>query len=250
MIVHTEAVVLRGMAFRESSRIVTLFTKKKGKISVLAKGARRMKSQFGSTLQPMSHVQAVYYYRPSRTLQVLSECSHVRPNHRISSSIEKLNVGLRVVELMQALLQEEEPDPQLFRLLVNVLTHLDGAEQNAEHLLYGFQMHLAAGLGFAPDFDSGLVDRLDEGGGLLTLDTGTILPAGVEAAPARPASRAALQAFAFFARSALDAVTQVCLPAAVARELSSLIEVYMRFHVEEAYPVRSEAVFRQMKKRI
>ncbi len=42
MIIRTEAIVLRAMAYRETSRIVTLFTREKGKMAVLAKGARLM----------------------------------------------------------------------------------------------------------------------------------------------------------------------------------------------------------------
>ena len=65
------------MAFRESSQIVTLFTREKGKITALARGSRKPKSQFGATLQPMAHIQAIFYYKTTRDLQTLSETAHL-----------------------------------------------------------------------------------------------------------------------------------------------------------------------------
>ena len=61
MIAKTEAVVLRSMKYRETSRIVSFYTKQFGKISGIVKGARSPKNAFGSALQPMSHVSLVLY---------------------------------------------------------------------------------------------------------------------------------------------------------------------------------------------
>ncbi|MEL6615154.1 MAG: DNA repair protein RecO, partial [Bacteroidota bacterium] len=69
MIVRTDAVVLRTLDFRETSRIVTLLTRQHGITGVVANGARRTKSVFGSTLQPTAYLQVVYYYKPGRGLQ-------------------------------------------------------------------------------------------------------------------------------------------------------------------------------------
>ena len=102
-IIRTDAIVLRGLDYGETSRIVTLFTRERGKMSVMAKGARKTKSKFGSTLQPMSHVEVVFYYKPTRTLQILSESSHVRAFHDLQRSLEKITLGLRVVELVVVL---------------------------------------------------------------------------------------------------------------------------------------------------
>ena len=93
MIIRTEAIVLRKMEYRETSQIVTLFTREKGKMAVLAKGARLLKSRFGSSLQPMSYTQVVFYHKPTRGLQTLSESAHVQPFHRISRDLEKSPSG-------------------------------------------------------------------------------------------------------------------------------------------------------------
>ena len=67
-IVHSDAIVLRSIDYGETSRIVTLFTRERGKIGVMAKGARANRSRFGSTLEPLSHINVVLYYKPGRDL--------------------------------------------------------------------------------------------------------------------------------------------------------------------------------------
>ncbi len=246
MIIRTEAVVLRAMEYGETSQIVTLFTREKGKLAVLAKGARLMKSRFGSSLQPMSYSQVVFYYKPTRGLQTLSESAHVQPFHGIGRDLEKLSVGLRVVELVYALMQEQEPNPQVFNLLLAVLGRLDEAGAHTANLLPYFQMRLAAVLGFAPDLDRAAVERLPEEGGLLALDDGSVLPPGAAPRAGRRATRTALRAYAIFARADLDAVMRMHLTPEVRSEVNGLVEAFMRFHLEEAYPSRSDRVYSQL----
>ncbi|MBK6759746.1 MAG: DNA repair protein RecO [Ignavibacteria bacterium] len=52
MIVSSEAIVLHSRRFGDSSRIVTLYSAELGKVTVVAKGARTMKSSFGAALEP------------------------------------------------------------------------------------------------------------------------------------------------------------------------------------------------------
>ena len=246
MIIRTDAIVLRAMAYRETSQIVTLFTREKGKMAVLAKGARLTKSRFGSSLQPMSYTQVVFYYRPTRGLQTLSESAHVQPFLHISNDLEKISVGLRIVELVYALMQEEDPNPQIFNLLLEVLGRLDETDVHTLNLLPYFQMRLGTALGFAPHFDREVVGNLSDQGGFLTLDAGAILPLQAMPKTARRASRTALRSFAIFARADLDTVMRMRLSPDIRRETIALIDDYLRYHVEDAYPSRSDMVISQL----
>lgn len=245
MILRTDAFVLRGLDYGETSRIVTLFTRERGKVAVMAKGARHAKSRFGSTLQPLSRVQAVFYHKPNRTLHTLSECSHVRRYPGISADLQKLGLGLRMVELVNALMQDEEAAPRLFALLETAFDRLDAAGDRAANVLPYFQLRMAALLGFAPVVDRDAVETLPDEGGLLALDTGTIRPLHAGGAGLR-ASRAALRAFAVFARADVDVVLRMRLDPTRRRAVEGLVEAFMRYHVEEAYPTRSESVLSRM----
>ncbi len=246
MIVRTEAIVLRGIDYGETSRIVTLFTREKGKITIMARGARRPKSRFGSTLEPLSYTEVVFYYKHNRSLQILSESGHVELFNRIGRSLTSITAGLRMLELIHALLQKEEQNTQVFRLMTDVLRRLNGDDIRRVNLLPYFQIRLAGILGFAPAVTREALDALTGNRGILTLDTGAVLPRASDYAPSRPGSREALRAYAVFARASLDDVMRMKLTPALRRETERLIADYVRYHVEEAYPDRGERVMAQL----
>ena len=241
-IIRTEAVVLRKIPFRETSQIVTLFTREMGKIAVLAKGARKLKSQFGGTLQPLSHIQAIFYYKATRDLQTLSETSHITVLSRISDDLERITMGMRMIELIQALMQQEERNPPVFNLLVNTLHHLDDIDVHVTNIWMYFQLQMAGCLGFHPDINREAVEALPEAGGVLLLDSGAILSAeaGAESkgvtgfntgtSTALVASRTALRAFAILARAELPVVTRLNLKPKVMMAVSNLVDQYLKFH--------------------
>jgi DNA repair protein RecO (recombination protein O) len=86
MIVKTEAIVLKTMKYRDTSKIVTLFTKNYGKLSAVAKGARDRNLRFGSALDSLSHVQVVLYKKEGADLHLLPNaicCGISGGSHRI-----------------------------------------------------------------------------------------------------------------------------------------------------------------------
>lgn len=245
-IFRTDAIVLRSMDYRETSQIVTLFTREKGKIAVLAKGSRSAKSQFGATLQPLSHIQAVIYHKPTREIQTLGETSHLSLFTVLRAELDRLVTGMRFVELVQALLQVEEQNEQVFALLVDSLGRLNEAEAGVENLWLFFQIQLASILGFQPLIDKSEVESVTEAEGYLELESGGIYPYIPPGRQVRKASRKALRAFAILARSDMETVMRMFLEPAVLNELITLVDGYLRFHVEDALPSRSSKVIAQL----
>lgn len=248
-IIRTEAVVLRSLDYGETSQIVTLFTQEKGKLGVMAKGARRPKSSFGATLQPMAYTQVVFYYKPTRTLQTLSESSHVESFHSLRRDLKSITVGLRIVELVDALMEEEDAQPEVFALLVRTLRQLDIAETRVTNLWLYAQLRLAQMLGVAPAVERDRVEAVTGDEGLLSLVDGGVYPdSGRDAAPAEPrrASRAALRAYAVCARADLDTVMRLEMTPAVRREVQALVRDFLRYQFDDAYPDRSRSVIAQI----
>jgi DNA repair protein RecO (recombination protein O) len=211
----------------------------------MAKGARRTKSQFGATLQPMAYTQVVFYYKPTRELQILSESSHVESFHHLRRDLERITVGLRIVELVDALTEEEDPQPEVFAITVQALRRLNRTEARAANLWPFVQLRLAARLGIAPSIDRANVEAV-EGEGLLSRANGGVYPADAAPEAPRRASRAALRAYAIFAKADLDTVMRMELAPAVRREVEELVRDFLRYHVEEAYPERSQQVIAQL----
>ncbi|MCL5035016.1 MAG: DNA repair protein RecO [Bacteroidetes bacterium] len=150
----TEAVVLRAVNYRDSSKIVTLYTRRYGKMSAIAKGARNPKSKFGSLLQPLNYLQIVFYRRESRQLQYISSSEFVRYFKSLTSDMDRLSVAMALVEIVNRVMHDEEENEKIFQLLVDSLAVLDMPETSPENVFIHFGLHMAIELGFAPAFRS------------------------------------------------------------------------------------------------
>jgi len=250
-IVRTEAVVLRSLNYGETSQIVTLYTREKGKLGVMAKGARRPKSSFGATLQPMAYTQTVFYYKPTRTLQTLSESSHVESFHRLRRDLTAITVGFRIVELVDALMETEDAQPEVFALLVHALRRLDAREARIPNAWPYVQLQLARVLGVAPAVARDRVEAVTGEEGLFSLADGGVYPddsRGATPDEPRRASRAALRAYAVCARADLDTVMRLEMSPSVRREVEELVRDFLRYQFGDAYPDRSRSVIAQIER--
>ena len=248
MIVRTDAVVLHSFDYGETSRIVRLLTRQHGVIGVMARGARRPTSQFGSTLQAASYVQAVYYHRPGRGLQTLKETAHVVRWKRLTADIERVTMAMRVVEVARLLVEEGEAHPLALDLVVRTLEFLETAGDRAAVAVPWFQLRLAALLGFSPDVRRDDVLAVGDEGGRLVLQTGAV--ASRASGEGVRASRAALRAFAVLARTGLDTVGRMRLTPEVRREVEGLVDAYVRLQTDLTFPERVRSVSDQLDARL
>ena len=143
-------VVLRTYKLRESDRIVVFHTAENGKVRAVAKGVRKTKSKFGARLEPMSHVKLLLYR--GRELDIVSQAEAVEPLSPMLSSLDRASQGLAVLEAVDQLSLEREPNPQLYRMLVGVLRTI--AERPSSLNVAAFYWKLLANEGMRPELDS------------------------------------------------------------------------------------------------
>jgi DNA repair protein RecO (recombination protein O) len=142
-------VVLRTYKLRESDRIVVFHTAENGKVRAVAKGVRKTKSKFGARLEPMSHVSLLLYR--GRELDIVSQAEAVEPLSPMLSSLDRASQGLAVIEAVDQLSLEREPNPQLYRMLVGVLRTI--ASSPSPLNVAAFYWKLLANEGLRPELD-------------------------------------------------------------------------------------------------
>ncbi len=147
----TEAIVIRLADFSESSRVVTLMTRDFGRISALAKGAKRLKSSFESGLDLLSRCRIVFIQKSSGTLDLLTESQLVQRFQPRAGSLAHLYSGYYVAELLNALVEEHDPHPNLFDIAVETLDSLQN-ESSPFIPVTRFELAIHAEIGQLPDF--------------------------------------------------------------------------------------------------
>jgi DNA repair protein RecO (recombination protein O) len=150
MMHKVEAIVLRSMDYRETSKILTLYTREFGALGVIVKGVRRAKNKFGASLDPLAHINAVIYKKESRELQLLTDAELITSYSRIQQDFEKLFISLSVIELTYIVTRHSEQNLSLFDLLVEVLDTIEFATKPVILLFYYFETRLIGLLGFQP----------------------------------------------------------------------------------------------------
>jgi DNA repair protein RecO (recombination protein O) len=232
--------------YGETSRIVNIFTRDQGRVGVMARGARDARSRFGSTLEPMSWIQAVIHFQPGRELQSLSEASHMEVFANIGRSLDRIGVGVRMIELTGALMQSGQSNPMVLDLQVEALRMANKAEENVANVWPHFAMRLAGVLGLAPAFRREEVAGLPSEGGWLRLDNGEVETHRPAGAPSVRASRAGLRTFAIFTRAAPEVILGMALEPGLLAEVNRLVDAYLHYQVDDAFPSRTARVLGQI----
>ena len=158
--------MLRTYKLGEADRIVVLLTRGRGKVRGVAKGVRKTKSKFGGRLEPTSHV-AVQLYE-GRELDIVTQAETVDHFRALRDDLDRLTRAVTMLEAVDSLSMEREPNPRLYRMLLGALRSL--AMYDSPLVLAGFFWKVLALEGFEPRVDSCVVcDRADD---LVAFDIG------------------------------------------------------------------------------
>lgn len=161
-IIKSEAVILKCDNYRETSKIITFFSKSHGKLKGIAKGVRSSKSRWGGALQSMAYVNIMFYYKENGGLFLISNAEYEKSMPAIYDDFEKMEVGYRMIELINRTTADHQENANLFTLLVESLDNLNAATKNYVNVLFNFEFRLIKILGFGMDLEEIFEGNLDK----------------------------------------------------------------------------------------
>lgn len=150
---RTPAIVLRTRVHGESDKIVTFLTRDWGKITGIAKGAKRSKRRFVNVLEPFTHVQV--RFRPIRTdeLAFIYGCDLLRSFRVPSRDLQCYGFASYLSELMDVMIAGREAGQELYDLLLQGLTVLEEQPTVPSLFLPAFELLLLVHTGYAPNIE-------------------------------------------------------------------------------------------------
>lgn len=158
-ILRDEAVCLRVRDYKESSKLVVLFSRGRGRISGIARGARRPRSRLGAALDLFARSRIIYYWRENRDLYTISDAELVCANSRLADNPAGFLAAERMAEFVLKAAPAHDPNPSLYGLLAANLDALAAAPDSGETLVASFLLKAASFLGFRPELKRCLVCR-------------------------------------------------------------------------------------------
>ena len=156
MHITTKALVLRGVDYKESDRILTLFTQEQGKLTVSARGCRKKGSAIAAGCQLLAWSEMVLYDYQGRW--AVKEASTERLFLGIRDDIGRLALGCYFAEAAELLAVEGEENSELLSLILNSLHALDRMQEKPLSLVKAaFEWKAMALAGYEPLIDGGRV---------------------------------------------------------------------------------------------
>jgi DNA repair protein RecO (recombination protein O) len=143
-------VVLRVHKLGEADRIVTILTRRHGKVRAVAKGVRRTRSRWGARLEPFNHVDVQCY--TGRSLDIVTQAETVDAfGAGLVGDYSRYTAACAVLETADRLVAEEgEPALRVYLLLVGAIRALAGRERDASLVLDAFLLRAMSHAGWAP----------------------------------------------------------------------------------------------------
>ncbi|NLV71169.1 MAG: DNA repair protein RecO [Actinobacteria bacterium] len=147
----TEALVIGSMRYRDADRIVTLYTRERGRLGAVAKGVRRTKSKVGGRLEPFTLVRTSLY--AGRNLYTVVGVETLRTFQGVRDELFRMEEGARLFTAVRHLFPAEEGSAPAFNLLVRGIARLAEAEERsvAAGVVLATRLKLLGLLGYAPE---------------------------------------------------------------------------------------------------
>ncbi|HSW89747.1 MAG TPA: DNA repair protein RecO [Patescibacteria group bacterium] len=126
----TTAVCLKRTDTGEADRVVTLFSREYGKLTVIAKGCRRLNSSRAASLEPGT--VAKIYLVETKGMSILTQATLLNDFSCAKKDLSGMRKIMEVLEMVDSLLVEEDAQPQVFSHTLAILTHLNEPTQSTQ----------------------------------------------------------------------------------------------------------------------
>lgn len=232
-IVKDRAVVLRTYPFGESSTVAVLLTRTRGKVRLLAKGARGARSPFAGGLRTGNVCEIVFYARDERGLQLLKEMESAVPVEASSGDFERLCLLQAGLEIVDRSVVERSADDRLFDLLESFMRLLSRAV-DPWALFFAFEVGVLKLAGSFPSTRMCAACGRELGAELFTVDpvSGAVTCPACGGGGGKVLSAGAAAALAKMDRSGYDGAETSSLGPRERKEIGELLHHIFTNHVD------------------
>ncbi|GGN96723.1 DNA repair protein RecO [Saccharibacillus kuerlensis] len=232
MLYRLEGIVIRAMDYGETNKIITLCTQTHGKIGVLVRGAKKLKSRHSSLTEPFTH-GIFTFFRGGSGLGTLNDGEIYESNHKLREDLVLAAHGSYACELIDRALQDEDTGSFWFEQLLAFLTGMREGK-DPEVMMRLFEMKMLQASGYGPELEiCSASQRPVEGDAWISPRLGGVLSTPFRAADsyAVPVSARALSLLRVFAKLDLRRLGNVDVKPDTKAELKMVMNALMQEHI-------------------
>lgn len=238
MLYRTEGVVLKSIEYGDADKIVTIYTKKYGKIQAIAKGVRKTKSKFGSSLEILTY--AVFLFYKGKNIDIISQTEILESFFTASKEIVKFAFASNCAEVVNKISGEGEVNLSIFFLLKEVLHYLKEAK-DPKLLTLSFKWQMLAILGYKPSFgrccicNSKIEDQKEM---FFNIDEGGVICNKCLSKNKRGCTQVSLYFIKLGRKlliTPLSVISKATIPDVRIRELEKVTDLYLAYYSDQSF---------------
>lgn len=151
-LVETEGLILKSYSLAEADKIVVFLSQHQGLIRGVAKGAKRLKSKFGGSLEPFTIASITYFQKEDRELVSISQIELIKSYFDNAADPEFLQKFAYIAELLTEFAPPHDPNETLYRMVKVCLEAAANNPHNLESVVLYFEFWLLRLGGYLPDW--------------------------------------------------------------------------------------------------
>jgi DNA repair protein RecO (recombination protein O) len=230
---RVSAIVLKRREMGEADRLLTVLTRDRGKLTLLAKGVRKPASRKAGHIEPFTYVE--FLVAKGKSLDLVTQAETIEAHRNLREDLWRSSWAYYVVELADAFVHDEDPHELLFDLVLATLNRLDREEEPAMAVRY-CELHLLSLVGYQPQ-----LFRCVQCGELLKPETNFLsLERGGALCPQHGAHQPGsavlplpvLKVLRFLQTRPWGQVCRLRLSREVERQVEALLAQYIAYHLE------------------
>jgi len=232
----SEGIILKRIDLGEADKLVTIFTKSRGKVKAIARGVRRVKSRRAPNIELLNH--AKIYFSQNRGFHTLQEALVIEAFQPLKADLKKIALAYRLAEVTDRLFNEHEESKIVFEMLRRAFQSLSfGKEALADKVsVLAFELKVLEQAGFRPQLYmcSKCRSPLSPQTQLLAADFGGLLHrhCATESLLSRPVSMEGIKLMRFLLDQAWEQIEKLSLSSPLLAEVEQAVTFYLEYTLE------------------
>lgn len=233
----SEGLVLKRKEIGEADRFITIFSKNQGKISVVAKGVRKINSRRAGNLELLNQIK--FFSTGRGKLPVLTEAVSISNFKRIKADLEKLSLAYLLLELVDQFLPEGQVNTKLYNQLILFLEAINSSSslERDKVLTASFQIKLLREMGYLPELYHCIKcgNRLKEGENYLAPHLGGLIDnnCSQESLLAKKIKADSIKVIRFINLESVGKISQLKLSDIDVKEICKLLNLYTTYYLDK-----------------
>lgn len=150
-LIKVKGIVIREVAYKDNDKIITILTDGLGKVSAIAKGAKKNNSPYLASSQFLVYSEFVLYQNTG--YYYLNSAESINTFYKLRIDLDKLQLVFEMTKMLNSVTDENQDCDKILKLFLNTIYALDKLDKNSKLVVNAFKIKLFTLLGFAPRQD-------------------------------------------------------------------------------------------------